>query len=320
MGFALAVGAGVLWGTSGPFNVGLFRTGMDPWSAAVLRPAVGVVLLLPLLLLPGVRERRGGGGGRLALQAVLAGGVPLGLFQVAYAISTDRLGVPATVALLYLSPAFVLALQGPLFGERPNRAQVGWAALSVVGVWIAVLGGSSRRDLDPGGVTWGVVTGLSFGSYVLFGRWMSPRLGAVATLTFSTAGAAGLLTLVSLVLAEAPSPPASLTAWLLLVGLAFATLPAASLLFFEALARIDPGRAAVGATVEPLVGTLLALFLLGQTLAPVGWLGLGILLAGVVGTALLTPGEGGSPPPPHPPPDSSAGGLPRGPAPPAGRG
>lgn len=289
--------------------MGLFRNGVDPWSAAVLRPLVGTLLLLPLLLLDrrGTVQRPGRSrkAYRAPLLAALVGGLPLALFQVAYARSTDALGVPATVALLYLSPALILALQGPLFGERPSRAQVGMAAVSVAGVWMVVLGTGIGATAPRGvGVLWGLLTGASFGSYVLFGRWMSPGMGAVPTLTWSTAGAGALLLLANGVLQRPLALPGSTLAWILLVGLAAATLPAASLLFFSALSRIDPGRASVGATVEPLVGTLLAVLLLGQGVGGWGWIGMTVLVSGVAGTAILTPSAAGSPPP-HPPPPGS---------------
>lgn len=285
--------------------MGLFRNGVDPWSAAVLRPLVGTVLLLPIYL--AMRRRHAGRGGRRLdiLQGALLGGVPLALFQVAYARSTDLLGVPATVALLYLSPALVLAAQGPLFGDRPTRTQVAMAALSVAGVWMVVLGSGGADAVLPGsGVGWGLLTGASFGSYVLFGRWMSPRAGAVPTLTWSTVGAGALLGAAALIVGQPVALPPSPLAWLLLVGLATATLPAASLLFFAALGRIDAGRAAVGATVEPLVGTLLAVLLLGQVVGIGGWAGMAVLLAGVAGTSLLSPG-GERSPPRHPLPGGS---------------
>lgn len=293
------MGAGVLWGTSGPLNVALFRTGIDPWSAGVLRPLMGALFLVPLLL---AVRRRGAGAPRHApghrprwvgpWGAALVGGVPFAVFQVVYALSTDRVGVPATVALLYLSPALILALQGPLFGERPSRAQVGVASVSVAGVWMVVLGGGDSRGVTLGpDLVWGVLTGLSFAAYILFGRWMAPRIGSVAALTWSTLGAAALLLAAALVTGRPPVLPASPAAWGILAILSAATIPLASILFFGALIRIDPGRASVGATVEPLVGTILAGIFLGQSLGALGWIGMGLLVAGVAGTSLLTRGE-----------------------------
>jgi len=293
------VAAGVLWGTSGPLNVALFRTGTDPWSAGVLRPLLGALFLVPLLLVvrgrgAGTPSRGPGGRSRWAgpLGAALVGGIPFAVFQVAYTLSTDRVGVPATVALLYLSPALILALQGPLFGERPSRAQVGVASVSVAGVWLVVLGRGDSQGVTLGpDLAWGVLTGVSFAAYILFGRWTAPQIGSVAALTWSTLGAAALLLTAALVTGRPPALPNSPAAWGILAILSVATIPLASILFFGALIRIDPGRATVGATVEPLVGTILAGIFLGQSLGPPGWLGMGLLVAGVAGTSLLTRGE-----------------------------
>jgi drug/metabolite transporter, DME family len=280
--------------------VALFRTGIDPWSAGVLRPLVGALLLIPFLRAgrrrsrppsdPGVPPRSPWVG---PLGAALLGGIPFAVFQVVYALSTDRVGVPATVALLYLSPALILALQGPLFGERPSRAQVAVAAVSVAGVWLVVLGGGQGLPVGgPGELVWGLLTGASFAAYILFGRWMAPQIGSVAALTWSTLGAAGLLLGAALVTGRPPELPGSPAAWGILVVLAAATIPLASILFFGALVRIDPGKASVGATVEPLVGTLLAGLFLGQTLGPTGWVGMALLVAGVAATSMIRTGEG----------------------------
>lgn len=278
----------------------LFRTGVDPWSAGVLRPLVGALFLVPLLWAAArrVRPRVDAPHPRRSfwvgpLGAALLGGIPFAVFQVVYALSTDRVGVPATVALLYLSPALILALQGPLFGERPSRAQVAVALLSVAGVWLVVLGGGGALPVGrPEELVWGLLTGASFAAYILFGRWMAPQIGSVAALTWSTVGAGALLLGAALLTGRPPALPDSPAAWGILVVLAAATIPLASILFFGALIRIDPGRASVGATVEPLVGTLLAGLFLGQTLGLVGWLGMGLLVAGVAGTSMIRRGEG----------------------------
>lgn len=265
----------------------------------MLRPLVGALFLVPFLWAAARRPRGSRAPSRDRspwvgpLGAAVVGGIPFALFQVVYALSTDRVGVPATVALLYLSPALILAVQGPLFGERPTRAQVAVASLSVAGVWLVVLGGGGALPVGrPGDLVWGGLTGLSFAAYILFGRWMAPRIGSLGALTWSTVGAGTLLLGAAMLTGRPPTLPGTLQGWGILVVLAAATIPLASILFFGALVRIDPGRASVGATVEPLVGTLLAGLFLGQTLGPAGWLGMGLLVAGVAGTSLIRRGEG----------------------------
>ena len=70
------------------------------------------------------------------------------------------------------------------------------------------------------------------------------------------------------------------------------TLSVANLLFFDGLKRIEAGPAAITATVEPLVATLIATLFLQQTLAATGWLGLTLLVAGVAGAYGLREASG----------------------------
>ena len=77
------------------------------------------------------------------------GGLSIGIFQIAYQFSTDAVGVPSTVAMLYLAPAVVAASSGPMLGEWPNRTHIGLLVVTLTGVWLSVFGAhevtASRR-------------------------------------------------------------------------------------------------------------------------------------------------------------------------------
>ncbi|HEV2751360.1 MAG TPA: EamA family transporter, partial [Gemmatimonadales bacterium] len=72
-----------------------------------------------------------------------------------------------------------------------------------------------------------------------------------------------------------------------LAGLTVGSVLAANILFFGAVKRIEAAPAAVAATIEPVVGTLLALQLFNQQLTGLGWLGLAMVVGGVAGGYLL---------------------------------
>jgi drug/metabolite transporter (DMT)-like permease len=55
----------------------------------------------------------------------------------------------------------------------------------------------------------------------------------------------------------------------------------ANLLFFTAVRRIEATPTAVAATIEPVVGALLALLLFSQQLTWIGWVGLLMVVGGV---------------------------------------
>ncbi len=285
LGYFEAVAAASLWGSSGIFAVHLFRLGVPPESLALLRPLIGagflvggIALVRPRLL---AIELRG-----LAVLG-LGGGVAVGVFQVAYQLSTDAVGVPKTVALLYLAPTFVAAASGPLLQEWPTKAQLGLVALTLAGVWLSVLG---AKEVPPTfgstGIAWGVLAGAGYATYTLFGRFATPRFGSARTVVYSTLGACLVLLGVLPFFGQGLVLPTTSRAWLLLVAFGGLTIGLAQFLFFDALGRIEASGASIATAAEPAVAAVLATLLLSQGLRPVGWLGVALIVAGVVGVGM----------------------------------
>lgn len=293
-GYAEVLGAATLWGSSGVFSVHLFRMGVPPESVALLRPALGLVLLAAFLRLRPGRRGRPSLRGLLLLAGL--GGVLTGIFQLAFQMAMDTVGVPSTVALLYLAPALVVGASGPLLGEWPSPVRVFLAGLSVVGVWLTVLG---ARGVDvtitPAGLLWGILAGSSYAGYTLFGRYASPRYGSSATVLYSTAGACVLLGATLPTIGGGLVLPPHGRAWAVLTVFALLTMAVAPFLFYDGLGRIEAGRASIASTVEPVVAALLATTLLDQHLTAVGWLGLALVVMGVAGAYGVDPGAERSP-------------------------
>lgn len=285
LGYLEVLAAASLWGSSGIFSVALFRRGMAAPDVALLRPWFGLVFLLAGAWLFRRSAFRVPARGLWAMAGI--GGVATAVFQVAYQMSTEAVGVPTTVALLYLAPAVVLAAAGPVLGERPTRRQVGLAAVSVVGVWLTVIGGQgvSLRVQGPDGLAWGVLAGLSFAAYTLLGRYAAPRWGSVATVLHATWSACLLLALAVPFVWGAPSAPPGAGATGLLAAYGLLTIAAAAFLFYDALGRIPAGHVAIVSTAEPVVAALLATLLVGQGLEPLGWVGLVLVVIGVAGAS-----------------------------------
>ena len=187
LGYAEAVAAASLWGFSGIFAVNLFRLGVPPESLAFLRPLVGALILL---IAVGLRDRNGlRVDGRGLLVLMVGGGVSVALFQIAYQFSTDAVGVPSTVAMLYLAPAVVAAASGPLLTEWPDRTRIALLIVTLSGVWLSVLGADSvSATFGSTGLRWGMLAGIAYGAYTLFGRYAAPVYGSIPTVVYSTLG------------------------------------------------------------------------------------------------------------------------------------
>ena len=289
-GYVEAVAAAALWGSSGIFAVYLFRLGLPPESVALLRPLVGGAMLVAAVAAWNVRSLAIDARGLMIL--LLGGGTSVGVFHIAYQLSTDAVGVPSTVAMLYLAPAVVAIASGPLLGEWPDRTRIALLVVTLTGVWLSVLGAHDvMATFGTRGVGWGVLAGVSYGAYTLFGRFASPRYGSLRTVVYSTLGSCGLL---AVVVPAASGPvvwPSSTSAWLLLLAFGLLTVAVAHSLFFDALAHIDASRASIATAIEPGVAAVLATLLLSQGLSWLGWGGIGLVVVGVAGVGLTARGR-----------------------------
>lgn len=303
LGYAEAVAAASLWASSGIFAVHIFRLGVPPQTVALLRPLVAVVVLAVAFALTRPSALRVDRRGLLVLG--LGGGVAVGAFQLAYQMSTDAVGVPTTVALLYLAPALVTAAAGPLFGEWPSRLRVALVGVTLLGVWLSVLGAEDvQAAFGTTGLAWGALAGAAYAAYTLFGRFATPAFGSARTVFFSTAGACVVLAIGLPLAAEPLVVPSDARAWALLVAFGALTIALAQFLFFDALGRIEASGASLATAAEPAVAALLATALLSQGLRPVGWAGIALVVVGVAGVGLgaRRPGEPAAPVAPLPEP------------------
>jgi drug/metabolite transporter (DMT)-like permease len=159
------------------------------------------------------------------------------------------------------------------------------------GVWLTVNGsteaaaGQAATSMTTriAGMVGGLLAAVSYTGTTLLARYTVPRYGATRVLFYELLG--GTLMLAALVpfLSGPLTPPATLAGWIYIAALGVGSVLAANFFFFAAVKRIDAAPTAVAASVEPLVGALLALVLFGQQLLWFGWLGLALVVAGVAG-------------------------------------
>ena len=288
LGVLEAVAAAALYGSSGIFAVELFQLGVTPTSVALFRMILGTAFLV--IWAVAFRRRDLRLGSRHILLLLAGGGITMAGFQVVYQLSIDSVGVPTTVALVYLAPVFVVAASAPLLKERPTLLRVALSIVVVAGVWLTVLGADEVETVfGTRSLVWGVLAGAGYAGYTLFGRYASPRWGTVPTAVYGSLGAALLLLATLPTLSSTVAFQQGGRAWGLLVVFALLTITLASLLFFDALRRIEASRVAVAAAAEPVVAALLATFLLSQGLSLVGWLGIGVVATGVAAVGRSSP-------------------------------
>ena len=284
-GYLFALAAGAVWGTTGPLSTALYRAGEAITGIGFWRLLVG---LAGFLVYGWVRPEPFRIERRAWLLVGLGGGVLVALFEVAYQFGIAGTGVAGAAALLYVAPVLVAVLAKPLLGERLTAWRVVLALVVMAGAALTVQGGSHGAGAAAiplpslvQGVAGGLLAMVSYAGTTLLARFAVPRYGARQVLFLEVLGGVVVLGLVLPLAGHPPVPPHTAGAWLYVLLLSLGSVLAANFLFFAAVKRIDAAPTAVAATIEPVVGTLLALTLFNQQLTALGWIGLLLVVGGV---------------------------------------
>ena len=294
-GYSFALAAGDIWGTTGPLSTALYRAGEAITGIGFWRLVIGLLGFLAYgLFRPQLfRIDR-----KAWLLVGLGGGALVALFEVAYQFGIAGTGVAGAAALLYIAPVLVAILAKPLLGEQLTALRIVLAFVVMAGAALTVQGGSHGAGGAEGvggvggaaaiplpsliqGVAGGLLAMLSFAGTTLLARYAVPRYGATQVLFLEILGGIVVLAIVLPSTGHTPLPPHTMGAWIYVLLLSLGSVLAANFFFFAAVKRIDAALTSVAATIEPVVGALLALLLFKQELSPLGWLGLTMVVGGV---------------------------------------
>ena len=186
-------------------------------------------------------------------------GLALGTMNVLYYQALERLPVGLAVAVEFIGPLAVAVL------TSRRRSDFAWIALAVIGLVLLLPVLPQVRDVSVTGVAFALGAGACWALYIVFGQRAGRHLGTQTVALGSVISAVlvvpfGLLHAGSIVLSRQ----------VLLPGLAVAVLSTALPYTLEmfALTRMPTRTFGVLMSLEPAVGALSGLLLLGEKLTP----------------------------------------------------
>lgn len=274
--------ASVLWGTTGT-AASLLPDAVSPLAVGASTFAVGGLLLFVFSARASVAALRDPRSRRwLAL-----GAVGVVVYPLAFYFAMDEAGVAiGNVVALGSGPVFAALLEW--LGER-RPLSPRWAlcaGLAIVGVVLLSTGRAAGEGKNiPLGVALGLLAGLAYAFYT----YASTRALAFEHTGRGVMG--GMFGLGAVVLAPVlvatGAPLLEHGESLAIAGyLAIAPMFLAYLLFGFGLRSIRSSVATTVTLIEPVVAAALAVLVVGERLAPTGWVGLGLILVAVA--ALVT--------------------------------
>jgi DME family drug/metabolite transporter len=279
LGVLAVAAAASMWGTLGFFAKILYAQGVSFESLVAVRASVGWLAVIGFLLATqGARSLRVA---RRDLAFLLPLGlVGIGFFYLLYFYTVRESTVGTAAILLYSAPAFVVILAWLFLKEPLNAAKVFALLLTVGGIFL-VVGAYAPANLEvsPKILLTGLLSGLTYGLYAIFGRPLAGHLSPAVILSYALAFGSALLIVSALpTLDTLAGLPAG--SYLLLLMLAVIHTTLAFALYTFGIRHLGAGRAAIVATIEPVVAGILGVTLLGEELTALKALGALLVLAG----------------------------------------
>ncbi|GAA3732883.1 DMT family transporter [Salinicoccus jeotgali] len=270
--------AAVLWGTVGTAKTWL-PNDVDSISLGAMRLLIGSLILLVIAVSTGQLKRRG-----WPIHIVLMAGVAMALFQPFFFNAVTLTGVAVgTVASIGSAPVFSGFIEWAVHKTRPGR--IWWLStfLAVTGCLLLMLN-SGAVTVDPLGVLSGLGAGFSFASYAILNSKLvqthPPVASAAVVFTLSAVMLAPFLFFNDQTwLMTANGLSVSLYIGLIATGLAY-------FLFAYGLQHVKSSSAVTMALAEPLTAALLGVLLVGEVLSALSWVGMIMLLMGIMLLAL----------------------------------
>ncbi len=283
-GSLLIILAGIFWGSMGIFVRGLTNlAGFTSIQVVSIRLTVAAITFALILL---IKDSKGF---RINTKDIpLFLGLGLGsilFFTTCYFTAIRMMTLSIAAILLYTSPIWVMLLSLFLFHEKMTKNKLIALIISFAGCILVSGLGSDESNVSLIGILIGLGSGLGYGLYSILGTIALRRYSTytVTTYTFVTA-AVGSLFLCSLpdlwhkitVCSRKPY----LGVFIVLTGLVTAVIP--FLLYTLGLEQVEASRAAILATVEPMVATLIGVVVFHEYMTVLSVLGILCILCAII--------------------------------------
>ncbi|MDX2159085.1 MAG: DMT family transporter [Hyphomicrobiaceae bacterium] len=286
------------------FVTGLQKAGMSTPSTLLWRYIVALAILVPLALwFHRLVDEWHRGGKWLVLN-----GLTLGVTQVfCYFKAIETLPTSVVVTLFYFYPVLALLLDRILFRLPIHRATLVGVTTIILGVALTSSPGFSGATIDPQGLVFVALSALGYALYIAAAYPVTKSVAPLASAVFIYGSYATAFGLTALVRGFALPPSPELWLNVLFIGTLGGALQILS--FSYALPRLASSGYAVIVCLEVVTVVVAGVLLLGERLSALQWLGIALVLGGIllervarsarqarVAPATASPGRGESQP------------------------
>lgn len=272
--------AGTCWGSSGLVMRYLAASGFEAVEISALRLLVGTLALFAVLQRQRACVSMAIRWQQLPWLVVMGTGC-LFLYSFCYAQAVQTISLSLVAVLIYTSPAIVMLISALLFHEALTAGKFAALALTITGCCLASGLFTGARGYSPQGIGFALSAALLYALYAILAKFQTRRSDALTVTAWCLLfGAAGAMLTVNFphcisIFRQHPS----VFIWVIIAGIFNTALP--YLLYTMAVHGGDAGKAAMMASVEPVVATLLGALVFHEALTAGSLLAPLIVLSGL---------------------------------------
>ena len=270
-GYLYIIAAASLWGVLGPFSRLAFSEGLSPLEVAFWRALLAWGFFgLHSLFTKSYRIRTSD----LPLVSLFAV-TGITLFYASYQMAVRQGGAALAAVLLYTAPAWVVLIARVAFREALTREKILALILTLVGVG-AVAWDSEGAQISISALLMGLTAGFCYSLYYIFGKHFSTRYSSSNLFLYLLPiGAATLWPWVDFT-------NKTLIAWAALFFIATFCTYGAYVFYYLGVKYLEASRAAITATLEPVVAAVIAFVWWGEAFGIGGYSGTALIIIAVL--------------------------------------
>ncbi|MDX1806270.1 MAG: EamA family transporter [Paenisporosarcina sp.] len=272
--YFLVLLAAVLWGTTGTAQTYLPQSA-QPLTIGASRLAIGgFSLLIIMILMKKINFRT------WPWKTTIVAALCMALFQPLFFTSVRVTGIAiGTVVAIGSAPIFSGLIEWFYLKLRPSRAWIMATALSVIGCSLLFLN-KDALTVNPLGVTLSLIAGFVFAIYTIVSKELLAKVEAIpaVAMTFSIS-AIMLMPFLFIFDSSWVTEPKNI---LTILYLGFMTTSVAYILYLKGLQKVPSSSAVTLSLGEPLTAAILSVFIVGEVLSAVSWVGVLLLLGGII--------------------------------------
>lgn len=270
--------ASVLWGTTG--TAASFADQVSPLAMGAFAMGVGGVIqaLLSLrIIVNSVSQLK-----RFKLPLVLSG-MALAVYPLAFYTSMQLSGVAIGTVISIASAPFFTVLLERLIGKSDGISFQWWTsfAVGVIGIVLLVLDreGGNASASDSGylfGILLGLLAGLSYAVY----SWVAKSMidsGVKSQAALGCIFAGGAMMLIPSLWFTGDNLFSGMTNSMVAVYMAVVPMCIAYLAYGYGLRHVEVSNATLLTLFEPVVAAVFAVWVVGERISVLGWLGIGFI-------------------------------------------